>query len=562
MGSFRLARRRGGCHLALVMIVVCACLLPPGVGERGASAAPATPPAPTPVVSRDAPAFASAGASSARLADDTDYSSAWRPGTTGAWLAYDLSGLPRERRGRVLLAWYAETDVYDHSFFGDDAPPLPVDYRVEAHPAPGGGEPPATGWVTLATVAGNTLHSRQHPLDLAGHNWVRLAIDGAGSAGLALNLDVHDASQGADDGWIFFGSSSNATAMDHNARGPGTFAQQIAERAPGRFPPQENGGIGGTTSGDGARLLPGWLPLFPGRYVALTYGLNDANYAAPGAVDPDAFYRNYVDMVETVLAAGKVPVISTVPWARTASARANVPPLNARLGALFAAYPEIVRGPDLYGFFSTNQGLISDDDLHPSDEGMTTYRRLWAGRAVATVYDGGAPTRECFAETGHCVQGRFLAYWRAHGGLALNGLPLTEERVETLEDGRDYTVQYFERTRLEYHPENPAPYDVLLGQFGRRIHPADPAAPPLPDAVYFDATGHNLWRGFLAYWRANGGLEQFGYPISEEIRETIGGRAYTVQYFERARFEYHPEHAGTPYEVQLGQFGRRILEGR
>jgi hypothetical protein len=267
-------------------------------------------------------------------------------------------------------------------------------------------------------------------------------------------------------------------------------------------------------------------------------------------------------MVETVLAAGKVPVISTVPWARTASARANVPPLNARLEALFAAYPEIVRGPDLYGLFSANPGLISDDDLHPSDEGMTAYRRLWAERAVAAIYDGGAPAAECFAETGRCVQGRFLAHWRAHGGLALNGLPLTDERPETLEDGRTYTVQYFERTRLEHHPENGAPYDVLLGQFGRRIHPADPAAPRLPDAVYFPATGHNLWRGFLTYWQANGDLEQFGYPISEEIRETIGGRTYTVQYFERARFEYHPEHAGTPYEVQLGQFGRRILEGR
>jgi len=30
-------------------------------------------------------------------------------------------------------------------------------------------------------------------------------------------------------------------------------------------------------------------------------------------------------------------------------------------------------------------------------------------------------------------------------------------------------VQYFERVRLEYHPENPVPYDIFLGQFGRQI---------------------------------------------------------------------------------------------
>jgi hypothetical protein len=75
----------------------------------------------------------------------------------------------------------------------------------------------------------------------------------------------------------------------------------------------------------------------------------------------------------------------------------------------------------------------------------------------------------CFRETGRCVQGRFLDYWRAHGGLAINGYPLSDEFTETLEDGKPYTVQYFERTRLEYHPEAPEPYKVQLGQFGRRI---------------------------------------------------------------------------------------------
>jgi len=33
-----------------------------------------------------------------------------------------------------------------------------------------------------------------------------------------------------------------------------------------------------------------------------------------------------------------------------------------------------------------------------------------------------------------------------------------------------------------------------------------------------------------------------------------------TQYFERARFESHPENAGTPYTILLGQFGRRIRE--
>src|SRR6476620_11140747 len=77
--------------------------------------------------------------------------------------------------------------------------------------------------------------------------------------------------------------------------------------------------------------------------------------------------------------------------------------------------------------------------------------------------------QQCFAETGQCVRDRFFDYWQTNGGLARNGYPLTPERREILEDGKEYTVQYFERVRLEYHPENVAPNDVQLGQFGRRI---------------------------------------------------------------------------------------------
>jgi hypothetical protein len=124
--------------------------------------------------------------------------------------------------------------------------------------------------------------------------------------------------------------------------------------------------------------------------------------------------------------------------------------------------------------------------------------------------------------------------------------------------------------RMEYHPENAAPDDVLLGQFGRRIHGgADAPAEQIVGAFYFPETGHNLSDitpdrrtvvNFGRFWDNNGGLRQFGYPITEIISEQLeDGKTYLVQYFERARFEYHPEHAGTSYEVLLGQFGRQIL---
>ena len=87
---------------------------------------------------------------------------------------------------------------------------------------------------------------------------------------------------------------------------------------------------------------------------------------------------------------------------------------------------------------------------------------------------------------------------------------------------------------------------------------------PLPDASYFTQTGHNLGGTFRQYWLANGGLAVFGYPTSEAFTETspTDGKPYLVQYFERNRFEYHPENAGTQYEVLLGLLGRQELVDR
>src|SRR5437763_15727253 len=72
----------------------------------------------------------------------------------------------------------------------------------------------------------------------------------------------------------------------------------------------------------------------------------------------------------------------------------------------------------------------------------------------------------------------------------------------------------------------------------------------------FPQTGHKVCDKFLAYWSSHGGLAQQGYPISEEFTETspLNGKPYTVQYFERAVFEFHPENK-PPFAVLLSQLG-------
>jgi hypothetical protein len=174
-----------------------------------------------------------------------------------------------------------------------------------------------------------------------------------------------------------------------------------------------------------------------------------------------------------------------------------------------------------------------------------------------------------FPETGHTVAFGFKTYWETHGSLAVIGYPISEEFTErNPETGVEYTVQYFERNRFEYHPEfRGTPFEVSLGRLGSelasQIFPTVPALDGRDGLRCFPETRHSLSGEFLRYWESHRGLTIFGYPISELFEEH--GRL--VQYFERNRFEHHPALPETD-QVVLARLGvalaRRVgyLESR
>lgn len=171
---------------------------------------------------------------------------------------------------------------------------------------------------------------------------------------------------------------------------------------------------------------------------------------------------------------------------------------------------------------------------------------------------------QTFPETGKTMAGLFLDYWGTHGSLSQQGYPISNLMRETsLLNGKAYTVQYTERAVFEYHPENQAPFNLLLSQLGtvryKQKYPnGAPGQQPNTSAgsVLFPETGRRLGGKFLTYWRSHGGLAQQGFPISDEFTEVsdLNGKPYTVQYFERAVFEMHPENQ-PPYDVLLSQLG-------
>lgn len=85
------------------------------------------------------------------------------------------------------------------------------------------------------------------------------------------------------------------------------------------------------------------------------------------------------------------------------------------------------------------------------------------------------PNVRYFPETGHTLRGAFKSFWESRGSLDIFGFPLSEEITEQLEDGNNYTVQYFERARFQMVGNS-----VHLGLLGTALAPCQlrPGLPP------------------------------------------------------------------------------------
>lgn len=180
---------------------------------------------------------------------------------------------------------------------------------------------------------------------------------------------------------------------------------------------------------------------------------------------------------------------------------------------------------------------------------------LFCALVTLTPQPGSAqPTGRLFLQTGYTVREPFLSAWE-QGGIELFGLPISGELSEqSRDDGAIYTVQYFERARLELHPD---PYQpVKVGRLGAELAPPAPRAGAGPNCPPFPETGHALCGELGAFWATKGGLAIFGYPVGP-LHVSIGPDGVTreVQYTERARLERDP--AGG--QITLGLLGRERL---
>jgi hypothetical protein len=204
-------------------------------------------------------------------------------------------------------------------------------------------------------------------------------------------------------------------------------------------------------------------------------------------------------------------------------------------------------------------------------------------------YPGGAPNQmpnnqagsRLFQETGKRVGGVFMDYWAKNGGLAQQGFPISDEFEEVSDlDGKTYRVQYFQRAVFEYHPENKAPYDVLLSQLGtfryraRYLQPTTPtpapptAAPPtapagqepsatppaavVPQLPEYAAVRARFENMAPEEWKAA------GYAFSDPCDRGIGVRVWNTALWEAQYSSGKPDPQNPPI-LFADRTGQRII---
>jgi len=330
-----------------------------------------------PLISRKVPAFANGGTASD--GNDDAYWTAWQADAP-CYLAYDLSGVPAEQRQKVIAVWYNDSTYDDIGSYVNKGQE-PVDYVIEINKA-AGGSCPNDGWERAVSVSNNRLSSKQHLVDMKGANWIRIRVTKAEGGKVKFNFDIHDASQGVFDSWVFFGDSITAGGMG-NSWGT-SYAAYINRKDSRYYPVAQNGGIGGIASPHGKAAIEGWLKDSPVKYVGIAYGTNDC-WGNPNNINN--YYANTKAMIDTVLKLGKVPVLPMIPASTNQDVQPNAKLFNQKIRQLYAEYgDQIVKGPDFEAFFEKNPNLLSSDGVHPSSDGYEGMRKLWADTMYETVY--------------------------------------------------------------------------------------------------------------------------------------------------------------------------------
>jgi len=295
----------------------------------------------------------------------------WFPeGTTGETISFDLSAVPITQRRTVMVSTAFPANL-SHQLDTEETASIATSYVIESNTAAGGALP-TSGWIEIDRVDDNRVRTQQRITDLGGAQWLRVRILGSSGPDLDMVTEVYgvEAPGLLDDDWLFLGDSITFPLK------PERLADAVQEIDPTRAIASMVAAVPGATSSEALDRVNEILPEFPGQFVVLAYGTNDVPNRS---VDLEPAIR-------ALIAADRTPVIPLIPWSEDFNEEVSI--LNESIRRLYARFPEIVPGPDLYEAFEDRTDLFPPNDVHPTDPGRIVFTEAWAEVIAATPSPG------------------------------------------------------------------------------------------------------------------------------------------------------------------------------
>jgi len=156
-----------------------------------------------------------------------------------------------------------------------------------------------------------------------------------------------------------------------------------------------------------------------------------------------------------------------------------------------------------------------------------------------------------YPETGHTIDGQFVALFDQQGGLEILGYPITDAFVDPL---TGWLIQYFQNARMEMAID-PATGEMVpvLSPLGEWMNGWDAAIRKRDmdsnGCEFFKDSSHSVCYAFLEFYESHGGLHTFGLPVSEF--KLVGD--HLVQYFQGYRLDWLPDEENQVRAAPLGR---------
>ena len=158
-------------------------------------------------------------------------------------------------------------------------------------------------------------------------------------------------------------------------------------------------------------------------------------------------------------------------------------------------------------------------------------------------------TERYYSATGHHLSGNFLVFYDEFPNAdTLIGFPITESFINPTTNEK---MQFFSRGVLI--EQNGVVRRLRLGLFLEKGEPPSHASPTSNNCQTFN--GFQVCGYFLEYYLQHGGPAVFGFPVSDVLIFDL----HQMQYFEFARFEWHPQNGDYTLPLKLGELGHEYF---